>query len=803
MSYSNLYHKIGKWIFHHPWPVLAISLLISTVGAFGTLRIAIKADLQNLLPDSFESVRGLQALKETYGGMGYLTLGIEASRPEDAIRFMNDLAPDLSALPEVRYVNYRRPVEFFMKRFPLYLDGDDLKEIERRLESKREAVRHGANPIFDKLFFSLDDDLDFDDILKKYENRFNLDPFSTEYFQNEEGTFFALLIKPAVSNTDFAGSRHLVEQVQQAVNRHPPSQYGSGLKISFGGEYQNALEQEDHLRNEIGGISLIVLILLMLVVILYYRRLSAVVVIGLPLLVGIFSTGGVVYLLLGHVNLVTGFSAAVLAGLGSDYGIYLLTRFFQERESGHSLLQSYFQTFFHTRKATRGSAVTTMIAFGALFFSQFKGFSEFGLIGLIGIGLNYFFMYFLFPALLVLLDRHQLFAWERKFFPWSLKMFLSPRRLRWALSCGVISFCLLVVSATQISKVMHVEYDLKGLANTDLPSYQTDQRVNALFHDSLTPTVLTVSTEAEEEKVLAAVSEMAHTPSAHPMIRGGVGLSSFVPKDQKEKWPRILHIQQLLQQIRLPVFVKNKSLLKAFLSITEDATVAVKDLPIEIQRLWSGVPSAEDLPPNRFVFVFSSGSRNSTEKVVAFADQIHTVAQAGTGVTIASDVLIVSDILHLVSLEAPWILALIFLLFFFELAFEFKSVRSSLHLSLMLLFVLIFLCGGMALFRLRFNFFNLAAVPIIFGTGCDSFIHFYQRYREHQHQVLETLNKMIPSIVIANLTTMIGFGGLIATDNAALRSVGWLVILGMSVVTITALVVFPALLALNQQLRKK
>src|SRR3989338_1666458 len=340
----------------------------------------------------------------------------------------------------------------------------------------------GASPIFGELLFSLDDGPSFSDILARYEQRGGVDYSSlTKYYQNEEGTLFAVLVKPAILSLDLQATRVFVQHVQATVDNELRSKPGHGIRVSYGGDFVKALEQERHLKEQMGRISSAVLALLMLVLIIYYRRLSPVFSIGIPLIVAILWTGGIVYFVLGHVNLVTGFSAAVLAGLGSDYGIYLLSRFLQESDLGHNTQTSFKHTFSQTSVATRGSAITTMIAFGVLCFSGFKGFSEFGMIGLIGTFSNLIAMHTFFPALLVVLEKNMIMDREKMFFPWSPRLQINKRWLHLSLQMVIIFLSFAVVSATRIPGILHIQYDRSQMENTSLHAYEVDKKINPLY----------------------------------------------------------------------------------------------------------------------------------------------------------------------------------------------------------------------------------------------------------------------------------------------------------------------------------
>jgi predicted RND superfamily exporter protein len=109
---------------------------------------------------------------------------------------------------------------------------------------------------------------------------------------------------------------------------------------------------------------------------------------------------------------------------------------------------------------------------------------------------------------------------------------------------------------------------------------------------------------------------------------------------------------------------------------------------------------------------------------------------------------------------------------------------------------LVLLSGAMWLFKIPLNTINIAAFPIILGTGIDSFIHFGLRFDETRN-IERAIQDKLPSVLISNLTSIIGFGGLLFTPSAGLRSLGAVAILGLMLMTLLCAFVFPRCLTLE------
>ncbi len=125
-----------------------------------------------------------------------------------------------------------------------------------------------------------------------------------------------------------------------------------------------------------------------------------------------------------------------------------------------------------------------------------------------------------------------------------------------------------------------------------------------------------------------------------------------------------------------------------------------------------------------------------------------------------------------------------------------KSAKQSLLLFAHLFVGFVLLYGAMWLFKIPINTINIAAFPIVLGTGIDCFIHLARGYSENS-DINETLRSKLPAVLISNLTTLVGFGGLFFVPSAGLRSLGWVILLGLGIMTLLCVFVLPRSLILT------
>jgi predicted RND superfamily exporter protein len=105
-----------------------------------------------------------------------------------------------------------------------------------------------------------------------------------------------------------------------------------------------------------------------------------------------------------------------------------------------------------------------------------------------------------------------------------------------------------------------------------------------------------------------------------------------------------------------------------------------------------------------------------------------------------------------------------------------------------------------ALLGLKVNFLDFVALPITLGLGVDYAINVAHRH-DHEADPIRTLRTSGSAVFVCSLTTMIGYGSLLVSDNLAIKGFGTASLIGEITCVLTALVLVPALLALRPRHR--
>lgn len=797
---KRVLYNLANFILRHPVKVFVVSLILTLIMGVFITRLRLESDMTALLPDHFESVKGLHHLQEEFGSGGLL-IAIVKGPYEETTRFADEFAGRLERLEDVRYVDWQRPVEFFEKNGMLYISTDDLNEVLHRIKNAKIEMGKGASPIFNELFSLYEegeDPFDFSDITDKYINKERFaETVSDRYYVSPDKSMLAMIIKPNVNFYDLRAVTNFLNKARSLGQKTIDSMGLAGsLKLDFTGDLSVAIESNKRIIRDVTVVSLIIFLALVLTILIYYRRLLSLVLIGLPLGMGLVWSMACTYLFIGNINLVTSFSSGVLMGLGSDYGIYILSRFLQEREKGNDFQSAFLRTYTNTSRALLSACITTIATFALLIIPDFRGFSELGLIGCMGITFNLLMMFSVLPSLLVIFSKkgwlHER-AWIRPRLPIRIGVSSGTKRLARSIQICVAFVLLGVISLAVSTDRWRLEYNLDQLMNYNPPlnAITLEKEVEAALGGHYNPTIVMAKNEAEEKLIVEALTERIKNQSER-IIKEVVSLTSFVPEDQDEKISIISQIKKEVSTL--------SDLIKKKIGIFASADVKPfgrEDIPNEVRRLFLSQKPNSDY---RAILVHTAIKRNNTEAIEKFAAAVKNLPSSnGHGISASGEYLVLADIFHLIKKDAVWLMVAALILIWFVLWIDFRSITQSFGIFFSMTVGLALMLGCMRLLGVYFNILNIALVPVIVGTGIDSFIHYHHRYLEDKNSSpWRSLRVIGPAITVSCLTTLVGFGGFILIGNEGLKTIGLLAIAGIFSTYMSSVLLYPSWLTIHK-----
>ncbi len=673
-----------------------------------------------------------------------------------------------------------------------------------------------------------------------------------QFFFSEDGTLAFLLVRPFKEAGSFTFAQKSIDALRDLIAQTTPRYAG----MDFGLTGLPVLENDEMVASQsdsnfAGWLALIGVALLYLVV---YRGIRYPFMTVTALLVGTAWALGWTTLTVGHLNILSSAFAVMLIGMG-DYGVLWVTRFGEERRAGSDLAQAMRKTAMNVGPSILTAALATALAFYAAMLADLKAVAELGWIAGSGVLLCAFSCFIVVPPLLALLEKrfqtkveedapailslkeHQ--ADHRPWLPW------LSRRPRWVIVGSLVATVILSYFALNI----RYEHNLLKLQAQNLPSVQWEQTLiahtaGASWH------ALSYTTTPEE--VIALKNRYEKLPEVSRVVE----VASLVPRDQDRKLEQLKDIQTRLRRlpergalISRPVpepeeikrtagnlidllvvlkdsrvaqdLVGNLKKLSDQLSAMDRETCAIglqkfeqfltRDLAEDLYRLKEVTTAAPiriaDLPEclrERYISkngkwllrVFAKDCLWDYGPLKDFTAQIHTVDPDATGKPFTT-----LEGLRAMKHGFLWAGLYALIAMVLVLLLDFGNVKHTLIALLPLGMGMVATLGLMVLAGYSLNPANMIAFPLILGVGADNGVHVMHDYRSrgkgNSYFLASSTGR---GIMVAALTTILGFGTLMIASHRGLASLGLILTLGVTCCMLTALVFLPALLSFRRQI---
>ncbi len=181
------------------------------------------------------------------------------------------------------------------------------------------------------------------------------------------------------------------------------------------------------------------------------------------------------------------------------------------------------------------------------------------------------------------------------------------------------------------------------------------------------------------------------------------------------------------------------------------------------------------------------------EPLERFVRDVQSVAPKATGTPLGLYEFV--DILQRGYINAAWIAFLVIAALIFV---DFRGWYATMLTLLPLVAGMIWMVGALALFGIPFNPANIMVLPLLVGIGVAYGIYVVQRYREDGEASFYGKSTG-RAVILSALVTIVAFGSLIFGAHRGIRSLGLVMIIGISACLVAALVLLPALLEIARR----
>src|SRR6266511_3058544 len=225
------------------------------------------------------------------------------------------------------------------------------------------------------------------------------------YFLSEDKSLLFILVEsPKGEKGSFVGDHKAIDAVRGAIARlhaaYPTIQAGVTGAPALSNDEMSAAFHDSQIA------TVLAFALTLFVMILAFMRVGKPILMLGVLAVSLGWSLGIVTLTVGHLTIFSVMFISIVVGIGIDYGIYFLFRYEEEIFLGRNLKEALQLTAARTGPGMLIGALTAGGTFYVLMLTDFRGIQELGFIAGTAILMAWLGMMTLFPALLMLVDRH-------------------------------------------------------------------------------------------------------------------------------------------------------------------------------------------------------------------------------------------------------------------------------------------------------------------------------------------------------------------------------------------------------------
>jgi len=881
-------------------PVLTIAVAValtavSMLYSFTSLKFA--TSTRALLPQNARYIERYVEFDKEFGELDDLAIVVQAPSLPEATIYAGRLVRELrnNQVPLAR-IAYRIDPKQFEGRALLYLSVDRLKEIRERIYDYQEFLEKFAErPTLDQLVDGIATsiaqafvtglldlglssgpadskgalDLRFvTDVITQISTRIDRptpykspwgglfsvggeDSAGAGYFLSDDQRLLFILADPKTTETgSFTGNREAIEGVRATVAslkaEFPDIEVGVTGKPALSNDEMVAAFRDSE---RAGAVAFaLTLVLLLLGFMRVVKPLLMLVVLSMTMAWSL----GVATLVIGHLSLFSVMFISIVIGIGIDYGIYYLFRYEEELFLGRNLREAIEITASRGGPGMLLAAISAAATFYVLMLTDFRGLQELGFISGTALLLAWIGMMFVFPALLVIVDRRhadrpsasipRAIRLERMHVPFVEQITAHPKTV---LGGAALLGALSILAFGWV----HFDYNLLNLQAEGTESVTWEKRILATSGRSGFAALSSAATLEELRTKQAAFRKLESVSEVDSALL-------LIPDDQEEKKKIIANFAPIVGDVRVTrleavdidrLITRLETLRRRFdiaageapegdtqrrlvtlrdditqllaklrktdRSITEPALTVLqrqvyRDFVTSFQRLQGNLAprtvGLADMPPEiKRKFVSDRGhfllqihpavniwDRDGAER---FVGQLRQVDPDITGTPV-----ITYEAIRLMERAYKQGTVYAIILVTVLTALTLRRTRETVLALLPLALGMVWTAGLMYIFDVKLNLGNVFGIPLILGAAAEFGVNIVMRYmedREHGAGPLIARSTMM-AVFVNGLTTIVGYGSLMLAAHRGIYGLGLLLTLGTIAALVGALVVLPVLLRL-------
>ena len=818
---------LAHWIVHRRWWVLgAVVVMLAAGVAVVASRQNFDSEVLNLLPGDTPAVDALKVVNSEFTQARELTFAIRGE-PEAVAGFGKYFVEELKKEPWVVRVMAGSPMEEpdaiaslqpVVPALLLNLEGPAFQEalaslepdaLRARLQRLRAQMEAGSP----KAEIELESDptgLILGKALRPLaslsngENRTGL--------ESEDGTMRIIPVvtnQASLSQPDCAA---MMDQVAAFKQRLTASYQGPKAEILVTGRTPFVAEIAASMQSDIQVTSTISILAVTALFYFGFRRLIPLIGIVFILAASCFASFALGSLFFAKLNLVAIAFCSILVGLGDDFSLLLYNRYLRARAQGEDHEKAIATSIGEVSKGIIYVALTTGAGFITLAASSSQGFSQLGIliaIGIITCGL------FMIGLLFVFIPKNTTMGTKDRSRAILGPIVAKTKELRRPFGLtALVVFALVVGYALMPFNELKFDTNPRSLEPRTMPASIALRAIGEKFPSAKDPLFVLVQAKDAEDSHRRWANLNKRLPE---MLDQGL-LKSFASPAGMQFSPERVRAHQpafaaVNWQEKRDTFLKvaaeldfNPEGLQSAAKLFAELDRAAKAKPEELIDLHRVLPDSSSWWfPINFVVAQNTLITRAHINPAQPLKESSEIERFERPVREADAAAQVTGFGYAMLALVPWARKEVVLfsagitgLICVMLALAYRNWRPWLTHILSLVFAIGLTVTVLKLTGVQINLLNALAFPLILGVGVDYGMHILMA--AHDTDELATVLK---PVVISGMTTIVGFGALMAAKNPALSGLGVVCSIGVASCLVSALLFAVPVLGLFPQPRDK
>ncbi|MDP8238295.1 MAG: MMPL family transporter [Candidatus Hatepunaea meridiana] len=425
--------KLAELSTRHPWLMLMTAIVITIISIGLSSGLEMRMNWSDTLPKDDPIVKSYREVQNRFGDPFGIVVALEGDY--DRICAMADsLEPRLKEMEGLYSVQGRLPLDYFREHGFLLMKPNDFDRMLRVFSNPSLiGTFRGFNDDYEREYTDSESNMKRDEVniarsllgthraleilttnlaLKtetdtssksrnpvKIENAVDAFTLGESWIMSLDRRMLLIACQPVASQLNFDQLIAEVEKVELIVNEI--SHKFPDVSADLTGMAKIGQDEMNSIGIYTIFLSLGALLLIYILLARSFRGWVLPIIALTPLIIGIFWTMGLLYILFGSLNIFTAMMGIVLLGLGIDFSIHTISRFNEEITLGKGIKDALIAMLNGTGVAVLTGGLTTAAAFLTLLIGETAGVFEFGAAAGFGVLLTLLAVFFVLPPLLV------------------------------------------------------------------------------------------------------------------------------------------------------------------------------------------------------------------------------------------------------------------------------------------------------------------------------------------------------------------------------------------------------------------